>query len=286
MPVLRLGASGKLAQLFNEFLQREGFAPNTASVFGGASAAATKQFQQWLIDQDPSSRKGKIQTDGQPGNQTLGFACGVHANDELSPQSIADSIGVNYPQRNAALPRELTETQKRAMFGDLQYRAANNDPKDDAIIITNGWDVANIVSVVIPELAGVEGASKDGHCRVHRAIAEQYLALWAAWSRLGIAKLVTSYGGAFEPRFIRGTGKTRISNHAYGTAFDVNASANWLSHLPAFPGENGSLFAHVEAAQVFGFSWGGFYMNRLDGMHFEAMKVLTAGELAVAKARF
>lgn len=95
---------------------------------------------------------------------------------------------------------------------------------------------------------------------------------------------MTGFGGLWVPRYVRGS-TTTLSNHAWGTAFDINVSANYLWHLPAFPGENGSLFKLIPVAQDYGFGWGGHYRGRLDGMHFEALRVLKAAELAVVNVK-
>lgn len=63
-------------------------------------------------------------------------------------------------------------------------------------------------------------------------------------------------------RLLRGS-PTMLSNHAGGTAFDINVSANYLWHLPAFPGENGSLFKLVPVGQYDSFGWGGHFRDDL-----------------------
>jgi hypothetical protein len=69
-------------------------------------------------------------------------------------------------------------------------------------------------------------------------------------------------------RFIR-CSTSSLSNHAFGTAFDINADQNPLGHQPALPGEPGCVFELVPIAHKFGFYWGGHFKDRRDGMHFE-----------------
>ena len=110
-----------------------------------------------------------------------------------------------------------------------------------------------------------------------KSVIAQMQGLWKFWRQQDLLGPNIHWGGLWNPRLKRG-GDT-LSNHAWGTAFDINASANPLGCLPAFPGENGSLFGLVESAQRFGFGWGGHYATRLDGMHFEVVKVLSPQEV-------
>ena len=73
------------------------------------------------------------------------------------------------------------------------------------------------------------------------------------------------------PRYIRGSATT-LSNHAWGTAFDVNYRWNQLGHVPALKGEIGSVRELVPRAHQLGFYWGGHFSRR-DGMHFEVARV-------------
>jgi len=72
---------------------------------------------------------------------------------------------------------------------------------------------------------------------------------------------------------VRGSRKT-LSNHAYGTAFDINAGWNPMGRTPPVVKKEGSVRRLVETANVYGFYWGGHYPNRPDGMHFEAAKII------------
>jgi hypothetical protein len=63
------------------------------------------------------------------------------------------------------------------------------------------------------------------------------------------------------------------SNHAWGTAFDVNYGWNKLGAIPAPVGARGSVRELVPLANQYGFYWGGHF-RRCDGMHFEVARVL------------
>jgi hypothetical protein len=56
----------------------------------------------------------------------------------------------------------------------------------------------------------------------------QLEALWAAWEKAGLLRLVRSYDGGFYPRYKRLQAHipANLSNHSWGTAFDINAQWN------------------------------------------------------------
>lgn len=285
MPTLKFQARGPLVSLLNSFLVHLGFRADSNDYFGGETSEGTKQLQTWLIEQDRKNRKGRIQVDGIAGNQTLGYACGIDRNDNFSPESIAIALDVTYPARNPNLNQAPDQAFQEAMFGFIDYKPAPTDSNPERIKIINDFVEKNIVVAKIPQIIGKANAPASGQLRLHRLVAPQLLALFAAWESVGILGLISTFDGLWEPRFVRGS-QARLSNHSWGTAFDINASANWLNHLPAFPGENGCLFPHVEIAQDYGFNWGGFYRSRLDGMHFEAVKILSADELQSVNDRY
>jgi hypothetical protein len=71
---------------------------------------------------------------------------------------------------------------------------------------------------------------------------------------------------------VRGS-NTTLSNHAWGTGFDINAKWNPLGAVPALRGDTGSVRELVPIAHDHGFFWGGHF-SRSDGMHFEVARVL------------
>src|SRR5262249_2094369 len=106
----------------------------------------------------------------------------------------------------------------------------------------------------------------------HRLAAGQLRRLWEAWGEAGLLDRVLSYGGSFVPRFVRGS-KTELSNHSFGTAFDINVIWNQRGNMPAPVGQKGSVRELVPIANDLGFYWGGHW-NNPDGMHFEVAKLL------------
>ena len=104
--------------------------------------------------------------------------------------------------------------------------------------------------------------------RFHRLAVGQLVALWAHWEKEGLLDRVLTWEGAFVARYVRGS-STNLSNHAFGSAFDINYAWNKLRKIPAFVGSKGSVRELVPIANEHGFFWGGHYESRLDGMHFE-----------------
>jgi hypothetical protein len=72
------------------------------------------------------------------------------------------------------------------------------------------------------------------------------------------------WGYAF--RQIRGS-TDNLSNHASGTAIDLNAPKHALGLVGTFPPEKVPMIRAL--AKKYGLKWGGDYKNRKDEMHFE-----------------
>lgn len=153
---------------------------------------------------------------------------------------------------------------RAALFGTFRYRPIGSGN----IRILDGWDTQNIVKIIVPQIAGIEGANDKGQIYFHRKGVEQIQGFFEEVERQGLKHLLLSWGGSFVPRFIRGS-NTSLSNHAWGTAFDINAAWNGLGRTPMAEGKTGSVIPLVKIANDFGFYWGGHYSSRLDGMHFE-----------------
>ena len=81
------------------------------------------------------------------------------------------------------------------------------------------------------------------------------------------------WGYAF--RMVRGT-TDKLSNHASGTAIDLNATRHALGKVGTFPAEKVPMIRAL--AKKHGLKWGGDYKNRKDEMHFEV-------EISAAKAK-
>jgi hypothetical protein len=229
--------------------------------FGNLTLEYTKKFQ----------AQHKIPVDGTVGNQTLGLAARFGF-----PLVISDDNqdGPNWPAvPNSLLIKPLSEYERELIFGKFSFVANPSQSNPEGIKITDGWGSKNIVSIKIPQLVNVSNSPRECIVKIHNKIANQFLGMWAAWEKEGLLHHVKTWNGSYVPRFIRGS-RTRLSNHSWGTAFDINVQWNGLGVQPALKGTNGSVRELVPIALEYGFFWGGFFRNRPDGMHFEAHKVL------------
>ena len=194
----------------------------------------------------------------------------------------AKELGFNPPTEN---PEDLDErwpippnfnppSQKTRedLFGRFSFIPASIPSNPECIRITDSWVSKNMVTVVVPQLQGVQGGPIRNSILFHRKGADQLTALFKAWEDAGLLLLVKSWGGSYAPRFIRGS-RTILSNHAFGTAFDINVAWNYLGAVPALAGKEGSVRKLVPLANEHGFYWGGHF-PRKDGMHFELAKIL------------
>lgn len=207
--------------------------------------------------------------DGVVGPMTLGRAMtnGFNPLEDDRP----DDDGPNWPPPPDEGP--LTGDARAQLFGAFAYRPAPTPQNPEAIVITDNWAASNIITVDVPQLHGVMGAG-SGKISVHRLIAPQVLKTFADWEAAGLKDRILSWGGSWAPRFIRGS-RTYLSNHAWGTAFDINVPWNMLGSQPALKGQRGCTRELVKIAYDNGLYWGGWFKGRPDGMHFEARKVIS-----------
>jgi D-alanyl-D-alanine dipeptidase len=120
----------------------------------------------------------------------------------------------------------------------------------------------------VPQLVNIKGSDR---VQFHRKAADQLIKLWQNWEDAALLPLVLTWDGSFVPRFIRGSRKT-LSNHSFGSAFDINVAWNQLGVVPALAGQKGSVRELVQIANQHGFYWGGHF-SRKDGMHFEVAQI-------------
>lgn len=179
--------------------------------------------------------------------------------------------GADYPP--APNFRPLKDTAARqALFGTFAYVLDPQPGNPEHIRITDGWDTREIANIQV-SAGGVAGRPGPFAFPFNRRAAGQLQALWAEWERAGLFDRILTFDGSFVPRLIRGS-QTSLSCHAFGAAFDLNAAFNPLNQMPALVGKEGSVRELVEIANAHGFSWGGHFRTRLDGMHFEVSKLL------------
>ncbi len=260
MQLLKLNSRGPDVKRWQLFLIGQGFDPGPANgEFDLRTHQATAAFQ----------KKHGLLDDGVVGDKTAGTAMRlgfpVLTNPDLSKE------GPKWPPKPDFSPLSgLVARQK--LFGKFEFKASPVSGNPENIKILGDWEANNIVRVTIPQLAGVKGASASGTIPFHHSAVPQLKEMWAEWEQAGLLDRVLSYSGSFVPRFIRGS-TTVLSNHAFGTAFDINVPQNMLSTMPALVDKPGSVRELVSIANKHGFYWGGHF-TRLDGMHFEVAKLL------------
>jgi hypothetical protein len=154
-----------------------------------------------------------------------------------------------------------------ALFGAFEFRPDPQPQNPEHIRILGDWVKTNITAITLPVPKVVRA---DGTVEIDfniRAV-EQLRRLWADWAERGLLDRILTYDGAFVPRFQRGS-TTTLSNHSWGTAFDINAEFNPRGSDPAEAGQKGCVYDLVALANKHGFFWGGHFQKRKDGMHFE-----------------
>lgn len=181
-------------------------------------------------------------------------------------------VAPDFPPLPTFSPLVGNEARKQ-VFAAFEYVPDPRPDNKEHIKILGDWREKNIVVVPIPQLKKAIGPGAPAAIEFHRLAAPQLQALWAAWDDADLLKHVLSFAGGFNARFQRGS-TTALSNHAYGSAFDINVAWNPLGKPPAALGSQGSVRELVPLAHKHGFYWGGHFRSRPDGMHFEIAKLL------------
>jgi hypothetical protein len=245
--------------------------------FGLITETATKTFQA----QHNVGRTGKLDA------VTLGAAVAQRYTDRPSDY-YEDKHTANFPARPPHLQSPTSAGRNRGLgcFRFVQLPLVNRaDPDgihmlgscDGAII---DWEQSQIIDLPVPQLAFVTGF--HGRFSCHRLVAPHVQRLFQRWEELDLLHLLLVYDGSFNPRYMRGaspgTGAQPekrsdqaegLSNHAFGSAFDINAKDNPFKQQPALCPARGAVRELVSPANDLGFYWGGHFSSRLDGMHFE-----------------
>lgn len=239
---------------WKNFLRKQGLFNGTQNdTFDADLFFATKAYQQ----------KRGVKSDGVVGNSTW-------------VKAIADGFQLDNTSMEAfplkpAFPPIVGNDSRAKIFGKIEYTFSPTTANPERIVITNDFEKKNIVTVNLPQLAKATGG-KFGAMRFHKSAAEQLRSLFDAIEKEKMLPLVLTFGGSYVPRMIRGS-KTSLSNHSFGTAFDINVAWNGLGKTPARIGQKGCVRELVPLAHEFGFYWGGHF-GRADGMHFEVAKIL------------
>jgi hypothetical protein len=272
--MIKLNSFGPEVEAWQNFLVGQGlFFDHVNGVFDGPTKAATIAFQKLqnlLMD-------GVVGTDTYNAAEKLGFI------DE-DIYELSDETNPSWPPRPNDL-KPLDDLGRQSLFGKFAFKPAGITNNPEAIIITDTWERDNIIEIYIPQLKNVVGANK-GRLSVNRKISNQFLKLFERWEQSDLSHLILSCGGTYAPRFIRGS-RSRLSNHAYGSAIDLNVAWNYLGTRGALVGYQGSVRELVPIANELGFYWGGHFGfnaagkstgSRPDPMHFEIAKIIDVSD--------
>jgi hypothetical protein len=260
MNVLKKGSKGEQVGDWQMFLRGVGLYYSAIdNDFGDITETSTKSFQ----------RNNGLTADGIVGNKTMKKAIELGYN-EYSDENDEFIHSPNYPAKPNFLPITGNANREK-LFGKFSYKASPNGNNPEQITITDDWDDKNIVRVKLPALSKATNG-KYTAMLWHKSCEHQLVKLFETWEKENLHTQILSYAGAFYPRFIRGS-KTQLSNHSWGTAFDINVPYNGLNQVPALVGQKGCVRELVEIANEWGFYWGGHF-TRKDGMHFEIAKIL------------
>lgn len=257
LKLIRITSQGDEVARWQFFLRGLGLYENEVTdVFDEATKDATIAFQ----------KKAGLQPDGIVGNKTYGAAMQLGFNGIIDDRT--DKSSASFPPKPVFEPLVKNE-QRQQLFGTFTFESAPVPGNPENIRLTNNWANENIVTVRIPQLVKIKGSDK---VQFHSKAANQLVKLWSDWEQAGLLHLVLTWDGSYVARFIRGS-RTTLSNHSFGTAFDINVEWNQLGVVPALVGQKGSVRELVSIANDNGFYWGGHF-KRLDGMHFEVAKII------------
>lgn len=267
-------------QRWQYFLLRRGISQvgRVDADFGSKSEEATRIFQ--LQQQLPTN--GKVDAATLSAASQYGYTI-------LDSGYYAARAGASWPAppSNLSSPSSSWRNTKFSCFRFVQKQNAYRDRPERIVIkgscdgASADWTQAHIVDLNSSLFSHADGFR--GYFRVHREAREALEELLHQWQADDLLHLVISFAGAFDPRYIFGhnpgnaaqpeiksTDAGKLSNHAFGSAFDINATWNWIGEVPAFCGRKGSVRELVASANAAGFYWGGhFGGGRIDGMHFE-----------------
>jgi D-alanyl-D-alanine carboxypeptidase/Putative peptidoglycan binding domain len=183
-------------------------------------------------------------------------------------------------------PSNASRNRGLGCFKFKQLARANRSDPDEIVILgscdgaLDDWRRTNIVDIEIPQLRFASGFTGTVTC--HKFAAPHVKKLFARWEELDLLHLVRDFDGTFSPRYKRRQSpgdeaqgvKTsldvdELSNHAFGSAMDINAEDNPFREDPVLCPLRGCVRELVGPANELGFFWGGHFGSSKDGMHFE-----------------
>ncbi|GBO56041.1 N-acetylmuramyl-L-alanine amidase, negative regulator of AmpC, AmpD [Pseudanabaena sp. lw0831] len=268
LPVLKRNNKGDAVFLWQNFLVGKKLLDQADGIFGQGTEDATKAYQ---LSQG-------LKDDGIVGGQTYGKAL-LEGLDVIEFET-------DFPPK-PPFSALVSTGDRQSVFGKFDFEIDSRPDNREHIKILGTWVSNNIIDVDIPELKPPVSSSK---MEFNEKASAQLQGLWKAWKAQDLVKFILTFDGSFVPRLIRGAPLikdfSKLSNHAFGSAFDINAGFNPLGQTPAFISQKGSVRLLVPTANDYGFYWGGHFSGRKDGMHFEVAKILNSTELVALATKY
>jgi hypothetical protein len=181
------------------------------------------------------------------------------------------------PYPGGLLP--MSNADRCARFGRFDFSPDPTPTNPEHIHIDFHWAQQNIIMVRVPQLL------MDGKPRlvsVNHLVAPKLLEVFTAWEEAGLLEHIVTFDGCWVPRFKRQSGTidqrrttcqtlgvASLSNHAWGSAFDINARWNALGTPGAPAGTVGSTVELRDIARQHGWFCGADFRSRSDAMHLE-----------------
>lgn len=178
--------------------------------------------------------------------------------------------------------KPLSHSERVRIFGHLSFKTAPSENNPEAVRVPPDWVRENLVEVHIPQLRLLKGPARITRgVTFHWKTARRVKELFAAWEAAGFLPEIETWNGSWVARFKRpskpstpAARKARaaaltevdLSNHSWGTAFDVNAK-EWRRgrQMPS----TSAVWGMAEIAANFGFAAGAHFTTTPDPMHFE-----------------
>lgn len=301
MRTIKIGSRGPDVQAWQTFLRggqidadgnctaKEGDAIISDGIFGPVTDKATKAWQ----------AANNLTADGIVGPNTWALAVKLSyppqavpdgsvqddqdtapdADDPVPPVPTVDKTSPSWPPRPAWAKPLVSQAEREAVLGKLTYVPAPTASNPEAIRITNDFAAKNIAKFSIPLLS-------KNPISMHKIAGPQFQAWCRAIEAVGLGDRIISYAGCWVPRFVRGS-RTRLSNHSWGSAIDINVPWNGRGRQSALVGKKGCVREIAEMCYDFGLFWGGHYKGAPeDGMHFEVRAALTPEQIKAALAKY
>jgi len=183
-----------------------------------------------------------------------------------TPATTTPNPGISRPVCPDGI-KPLSTAERVALFGHFDYEADPIPGDPEHVKVLGDWRAKNIAGARLPAFGG-KPARVVG---VHVKLVERVESLFQTLAENDLLGDIVSWNGSYNPRFIRGS-TVKLSNHAWGTACDINAPQNRLGTEGATWGQPGCVWRIVPIALAHGFFWGGWFRSRLDDQHFESFR--------------